>query len=192
MSTHRIVLDYGHGGSKPGAVYGGVEEKTVNLLLGQVCAERLRKAGFKVLLTRDGDYDVPLGVRCRLVNAQHEASPIALVLSLHHNAAASPQAQGFEAYYLEGSQEGARAAQAIVAAAQVAPVPVHGTGLVTTAQLGRELAIIHKTTPPAVLVEVGYLTSPVDRANAVAPAFRSRVAEALTQGVQEFIATISA
>ena len=34
MDRKRIVLDYGHGGSKKGAVYGGIEEKLVNLHTG--------------------------------------------------------------------------------------------------------------------------------------------------------------
>lgn len=192
MSAARVVLDFGHGGSKPGAVYGGVEEKTVNLLLGQSLAERLRQADLDVLLTRDGDYDVPLGVRCRLINGEHEKTRITLVVSVHHNAFSSAEAQGFEAYYLQGSSGGTRAAQTIVDKVREHGIPVHRDGLVTTSQLGRRLAMIHKTLPPAVLIEAGYLTNPVDRANATSPSFRSRVADAVGEAVVTYVRQASA
>jgi N-acetylmuramoyl-L-alanine amidase len=187
MSAARVVLDFGHGGSKPGAVYGGVEEKTVNFLLGQLLAERLRQESLSILVTRDGDYDVPLGVRCRLINAEHKRTRIALVISVHHNAFTHTDAQGFEAYFLHGSHGGTLAAWDIVDKVREHGITLHRDGLITTTQLGRRLAMIHKTLPPAVLVEAGYLTNPVDRANAVSPSFRSRVADAIGEGVVAYL-----
>jgi hypothetical protein len=67
MSKYRIVLDYGHGGSKPGAVAGGIEERHVNLMTGKALYDALheQKGGkaLQVLLTRDADYDIPLSTR---------------------------------------------------------------------------------------------------------------------------------
>jgi N-acetylmuramoyl-L-alanine amidase len=97
MSAARIVLEFGLGGSRPGAVCGGVEEKTVNFLLGQLLAERLRQEDFSVLVTRHGDYDVPLGIRCRLISAEHQRIPIAMGISGHQDAFTHAGAPGFAA-----------------------------------------------------------------------------------------------
>ena len=42
MATYFAVLDYGHGGSNPGAVYGGVEKKIVNIMLGESVRRSLK------------------------------------------------------------------------------------------------------------------------------------------------------
>lgn len=84
MNKYRIVLDYGHGGSISGAVYRGIQEKTVNLLTGQELNRRLHSENgdrkLQVLLTRDADYDIPLSTRCALINVHHEEEPIQLAL----------------------------------------------------------------------------------------------------------------
>jgi N-acetylmuramoyl-L-alanine amidase len=45
-------------------------------------------------------------------------------------------------------------------------------------------ALLRLTRMPAVRIEVGYLTSPVDRARLVDPAFRDTIAEGLLVAVQ--------
>ncbi|UCE19723.1 MAG: N-acetylmuramoyl-L-alanine amidase [Gemmatimonadota bacterium] len=191
MNTRRVVIDYGHGGSKPGAVYGGVEEKTVNLFTGQELYHELHKhdegQDIQVMLTRDSDYDIPISVRCQLINQHHERQPIGLVISVHYNAVGDPSVSGFEVYYLASSVKGLAAAREVLRVVQQAGIPVRGQGLITTAQLGRRLAMIHKTKPPAILIEVGYLTNVLDRNNAQDPSFRTNVARAVAKGIRAYL-----
>jgi N-acetylmuramoyl-L-alanine amidase len=60
-----IALDPGHGGEDPGAVgRGGSYEKNVVLSIARRLKSRLeQQANVRVMLTRDGDYFVPLHVR---------------------------------------------------------------------------------------------------------------------------------
>ncbi|UCH61651.1 MAG: N-acetylmuramoyl-L-alanine amidase [Fidelibacterota bacterium] len=191
MSKYRIVLDYGHGGSKPGAVCEGTEEKTVNYLTGQELNRHFRTLGgdreLQVLLTRDADYDIPLSTRCALINAHHAQEPIRLVLSVHYNAAGTPAYAGFETYHVATSQKSAGAAEKIVAAVGQANFTLRRKPVKTTEELGRRLAILHKVRPPAVLAEVGFLTNPIDRGNATDPQYRSEVARAMAQGVWNYL-----
>jgi N-acetylmuramoyl-L-alanine amidase len=191
MSKYRIVLDYGHGGSKPGAVAGGIEEKYVNLMTGKALydalhAQKERKT-LQVLLTRDTDYDIPLSTRCGLINAHNEQEPIQLVLSVHYNAAGTPIASGFEAFHAAGSPLGPVAARDVVQAVRQAGISVRDPGVKDTDQLGRRLAILHNTHPTAVLLEVGYLTNTLDRSNAADPRFRSAVAQAAARGIWNYL-----
>ena len=191
MNKYRIVLDYGHGGSKPGAVCEGTEEKTVNYFTGEELHRHFRalggKRGLQVLLTRDADYDIPLSTRCALINAHHAQVPIQLVLSVHYNAAGSPAPAGFEVFHVATSQKSAGAAEKIVAAVRQANFTLRSKPVKTTEELGRRLAILHKTHPPAVLVEVGFITNPIDRGNATDPQYRSAVAEAMAQGIWNYL-----
>jgi len=189
----RVVLDYGHGGSKPGAVYEGVEEKTVNLLAGQKIFDALHKDEtgdnqIQVMLTRDTDYDIPISVRYKLINEHDsEDNPVHLVVSIHHNAFANSSVKGFEIYYAEKSTNGRKAAQAIINKIKEGGIAVKGNGMITTERLGRKLAMIHKTDPPSVLIEIGYLTNPVDRRNAEDPSFQSKVANKISEGIWTYL-----
>lgn len=186
MATYFAVLDYGHGGSKPGAVYGGVEEKIVNMILGESVRRSLKdRAGDEVgvMLTRDDDYDIPLAARYGLINEHHRQRPINVVVSVHHNAAGSSQPAGFEIYYAERSRMGEHYASAIVDSIRDDGFMLRHDGLITTAQLGRRLAMIHKIVPPSILIEAGYLTNPVDRAHSIDSDHQRRLGEGIADGI---------
>jgi len=190
MPTH-IVVDYGHGGSKPGAVYGGVEEKTVNLLTGNALYQALHTHkpvdDLRVLLIRDGDYDVPLLSRCQMINQCADTYGVDLAISVHYNAAGATGAKGFEVFYHPQSVEGRKIAGAILGAVRDGGFSLHGSGIKSTADLGRDLAFIHKTKIPAVLVEVGFLTNPQDLADASSGAARERMADRIAAGIWDYL-----
>ena len=53
-----IVIDVGHGGKDPGSIVDGVEEKNINLAIALNLENELIKKGARVILTRNGDYDL--------------------------------------------------------------------------------------------------------------------------------------
>ncbi|WP_410499069.1 N-acetylmuramoyl-L-alanine amidase [Chitinibacter sp. S2-10] len=93
-----VVLDPGHGGEDPGAVGpSGTYEKTVVLQI----AKRLRdllhaEANFRVVMTRDADFFVPLGVRVRKARAVQAD----LFVSIHADAFVKPDANGSSVFAL--------------------------------------------------------------------------------------------
>ncbi len=92
-----VVLDPGHGGLDPGAVGPtGLREKDValDIALRTVRLSRQMTPDLHIVLTRGGDYYVPMQARAVLAN-YHEAD---LFVSLHANAHTEPQAQGLETY----------------------------------------------------------------------------------------------
>ena len=98
-----IALDPGHGGEDPGAVgRGGSLEKNVVLSIARRLKTRLeQQANVRVMLTRDGDYFVPLNVRvqkARKVQAD-------LFVSIHADAFVEPTARGSSVFAL--SEKGA-------------------------------------------------------------------------------------
>ncbi len=98
-----IALDPGHGGEDPGAIgRGGNFEKDVVLAIARRLKARLeQQPNVRVLLTRDGDYFVPLHVRvqkARKVQAD-------LFVSVHADAFIEPTARGSSVFAL--SEKGA-------------------------------------------------------------------------------------
>ena len=58
--TYKIMLDAGHGGEDPGAVYNGRQEKDDNLRLVMAVGNILEESGVDVLYTRTTDiYQTP-------------------------------------------------------------------------------------------------------------------------------------
>ena len=107
-----IALDAGHGGEDPGAIGpGGTREKDVVLRLAHLLRERINSTtvnghAMRALLTRDGDFFVPLHVRvqkARRVQAD-------LFVSLHADAFFTPDPQGASVFAL--SQGGASSSAA--------------------------------------------------------------------------------
>ena len=104
-----IALDPGHGGEDPGAVgRGGSYEKHVALNIARRIKARLEaEPNMRVLLTRDGDYFVPLHVRvqkARRVQAD-------LFVSVHADAFVRPDARGSSVFALSESGASSSAAR---------------------------------------------------------------------------------
>ena len=98
-----IAIDPGHGGEDPGAIgQSGAKEKDVVLAIAKRLQNLLdENPNFRTLLTRDGDYFVPLNVRvqkARRVQAD-------IFISIHADAFVLPNAKGASVFVL--SQQGA-------------------------------------------------------------------------------------
>ena len=98
-----IALDPGHGGEDPGAVgRGGSYEKDVVLAIAKRLKAKIEEQpNMRVMLTRDGDYFVPLNMRvekARKVQAD-------LFVSIHADAFVEPTARGSSVFAL--SEKGA-------------------------------------------------------------------------------------
>ncbi|HEY1059981.1 MAG TPA: N-acetylmuramoyl-L-alanine amidase [Limnobacter sp.] len=98
-----VAIDPGHGGEDPGAVgNSGSYEKHVVLSIGKLLKEEIDSMpGMRAMLTRNGDFFVPLGTRvqkARSVNAD-------LFVSIHADAFVKPTASGSSVFVL--SERGA-------------------------------------------------------------------------------------
>ena len=103
-----VALDAGHGGEDPGARgRGGTNEKDVTLAIARKIKARLDgEPNIRAILTRDGDYFMPLHMRvakARRANAD-------LFVSVHADAFIKPHARGSSVFAL--SERGATSAAA--------------------------------------------------------------------------------
>ncbi len=97
FAQRRIVLDAGHGGLDPGARAHGLEEKRIVLLFVKEIARKLRRSGrYKVFLTRDADFFVPLRQRYEIAHRLKAD----LFVSVHADHLPSKSVRGATVYTL--------------------------------------------------------------------------------------------
>lgn len=103
-----IALDAGHGGEDPGARgASGSREKVITLQIAKKLKEKIdAEPNMRAMLTRDGDYFVPLGMR--VVKARKFKAD--LFISIHADAFTNPAARGSSVFAL--SEKGATSASA--------------------------------------------------------------------------------
>lgn len=97
--TPVIVIDAGHGGKDPGTIgdYARTKEKNVTLAYAKELKKSLENTKrYKVFLTRDDDFFIPL--RQRVEKSRKWKAD--LFISLHANSIAEPQTSGFSIYTL--------------------------------------------------------------------------------------------
>ncbi|MFZ5561851.1 MAG: N-acetylmuramoyl-L-alanine amidase [Pseudomonadota bacterium] len=94
-----VAIDPGHGGEDPGAIgRNGSYEKTLTLAIARALQELLEaEPGITAVLTRDGDYFIPLQERRRRARYEHKAD---IFISIHADAAENRAARGASVFAL--------------------------------------------------------------------------------------------
>jgi N-acetylmuramoyl-L-alanine amidase len=167
-----VVIDAGHGGHDSGARsrWGG-QEKNAALDTALRLDPKLRAAGFNTVLTRRGDYFIPLGERTRISNSQENA----IFVSLHYNDSRSRTARGVETFYK--SKPSRKIAERIQAS--VASLP----GVVSRGVKTANFWVLRHNEYPAVLVEGGFFSNPKEGRRCASPAYREAVANAIAAAI---------
>ena len=179
----KLVIDPGHGGPDPGAVgINGLRETDVVLDVALQLARLLQARGVAVEMTRTSDIDVDLPPRVALANS----SGADAFISIHANALsmARPDVNGIESFYFAGGANAGRSRLLAEAVQQqmLAIAPDSPDRGVRTARF----FVIRRTTMPATLVEMGFVTGRLDASRLRDPEFRRRMALALASGILNY------
>lgn len=148
-----IIIDPGHGGFDPGAVFGTRREKDDNLRLALAVGKKLSDDGYTVIYTRTDDrYDSPYD-KAQIANSAGGD----LFLSFHRNFAERPDLyQGVQALVYDKNPLAVNAATDINR--QLEAIGFQNLG----SEERKELVVLRRTNMPAVLLEVGFVNSSVD------------------------------
>jgi N-acetylmuramoyl-L-alanine amidase len=196
-----ICLDPGHGGKDPGNRVGEFfwhNEKTYTLLLALELRDQLRRAGFNVILTRTKDAYVDLPERPALANKLKAD----LFVSLHFNATQTGKNEvaGPETYCItpvgaassnargEGGGSGATTAnrcenKSLLLAYQMEKSLAQNLNANDRGVRRARFAVLRDAAMPAVLIEGGYMTHPVEGKKIFDSKYRRQMAAAIVDGI---------
>ena len=148
-----VVLDAGHGGSDPGAVYNGRQEKDDVLRLTKAVGAILERNGVNVEYTRTNDiYDTPFQKATKA-----NATGADLLISIHRNSGTNPNTYN-GAQTLVYSDDGIRARLARNINNELVDLGFRDAGIVERPNL----VVLKRSSMPAALVEVGFINNEAD------------------------------
>lgn len=170
--AYEVMIDAGHGGRDPGAVYNGRQEKDDVLDLAMAVGDYLERRGVEVSYTRTSDiYQSPYE-KAQIGNR----SDADLFLSLHRNASATPgSGSGIETLVYDQSGDKVEIAEAINE--NLAALGFANRGVVSRPGL----VVLRRTNMPALLVEAGFIDNPAD--NELFDEKFNQIAEAIAEGI---------
>lgn len=177
-----VVIDPGHGGADRGNTGHGLEEAAIVEDLAARIEGRLAATGVQTFLTHGPGADVELDETARADFANETGAN--LMISLHVDTHANPQASGVSTYYYGGNRPGATSAIGEQFAGLVQREIVARTDLLDCRSHAKTWDLLRHTRMAAVRLELGYLTNEQDAARLADADFRDVVAEAIVVAVQ--------
>ena len=172
----KVFLGVGHGGSDPGAVYGGILEKNLNLPIALSCRDLLVSSGVTVLLSRSADENDPLTDVIRECNAFQPD----LAVDIHNNAGGGDGAEAFH-HYKGGI--GKTLAENILSEIVAIGQNSRGAKIKKNGEGKDYFGFIRQTVAPAVIVECAFLDSVEDVKNVNTPEKQKLMGEAIARGI---------
>jgi N-acetylmuramoyl-L-alanine amidase len=172
-SPTTVVIDAGHGGYDRGGIPGQrVSEKDMTLDVARRLRSVLAASGYRVVMTRDSDVFVPLGVRTAIANSTRNA----IFVSVHFNSAPRSSAGGIETYFYNR--------QSLSLASAIHHYVAGGAPSENRGVRRRGYFVLRRTNMPSVLVECGFLTSPTEAGYIQNASYRQKLAEEIAAGVR--------
>lgn len=183
-----VIVDPGHGGHDSGAKGGGVREKDLALSVSKLLTEELTKQGATVIMTRKTDVFIPLMVRSDISNRNHAD----LFIAVHINSTGGSGSQsGTISFHHKGNPTGRLLAECIQAEmAKVNGLPNKGVWSDGRIYQSGFSVLRNTKQPAAVLLELGFINHPRDRARMVTADFQTKIASAIVKGVRNFLGDV--
>lgn len=173
-----IFIDPGHGGNDPGAIGpSGLEEKDVNLNIATIVKETLENHNVDVRLTRNDDTKIELAERVNMannINADY-------FVSIHVNSYTNTSAFGTETYAYPNSVRGIELSR-FIQRNLVAEIDLKNRGVKTS-----NFYVLRETAMPAALVEVAFISNPVEEKLLKEKTFINKAALGIAKGILELI-----
>lgn len=217
LKIRTIVIDPGHGGKDPGAVYNGLREKDIVLEISKYLYEYLKAdPELNIHLTRDKDIFIPLEERTAIANKLKAD----IFISIHANAAKNKAASGLETFVFNVTNDRAalevaalenqattksisdlqgilkdilkysKLEESVSLAGSVQGNLVKNVNASQKQNLGVKQApfyVLVGATMPAILVETGFISNTEDASKLKSSAYRKKVAKGIYEGLKEYI-----
>jgi N-acetylmuramoyl-L-alanine amidase len=169
-----VVIDAGHGGHDNGGQWGKVYEKHLALDTAVRLENRLKRMGYKTVMTRNSDYFVSLPRRVAIGNSHKNA----IFVSIHFNYTWKQHVSGLETFY--HNREGQRLAHLVQQSL------VRNTRTVDRNAKFARYYVIRNSSLPSILVEGGFVSNEDERERMKSGDYREAIAKALAEGIDRY------
>jgi N-acetylmuramoyl-L-alanine amidase len=180
-----VILDPGHGGGANGAQYYGTKEKDLNFKMLYTLGKKYFNqdtSKLKVYYTRIKDVDMSLSDRAAFAS-KYGAD---LFVSLHMNANLNRTVYGTEVYYSSNNNSPNRAGLTSRTMADLFSDRISGNlGTKNRGSRAERYTVVHKNTVPAVLIELGFMSTESDFNKLSDPTFQDNAAKTIYETLLE-------
>lgn len=195
-----VVIDPGHGGHDAGAVSGIAKEKDLNLAVARKLRRRLEQQGYKVVMTRDGDYFLTLQQRVDIANR----IPDSIFVSIHHNSGRSA-ASGIETFTLaphgttspfarsrrfEDLAGNNQDSENIALATAVHSRAIRSSGAIDRGIQRARFSVLCTIRRPAILFEGGFVSNAAECRKMATPRYQDLLADSICKGIVAYNNTV--
>lgn len=173
---YKIVIDAGHGGKDPGAEgASGKWEQEYTLLLSEKVYSLLKQdPEFEPYMTRTDDIFIELEDRA---NKANDLNADALI-SIHGNTYSDSAISGTESYYYTDNS--------LTLARDVHEQLLKVTGFRDRGVKQESWKVLTECNVPAILLEVGFLTNPLNEATLLSDDRQNEIAHAIVDGIKNY------
>lgn len=198
----RVIIDAGHGGRDRGAENTHMElvESHLTLDLSERLQRLLQNRGYEVMITRVQDRYITLEERASIANRMNGD----LFVSIHFNAVGSSRVAGIETYALTPASMASSSQQSsdtedsepyaglpnnkwsTLAAYHIQSELINATQGQDRGVKRARFKVLRLVESPAVLIEAGFLSSNEEGQLIQSPAYRERLAKAITNGITRY------
>ncbi|ACL69551.1 N-acetylmuramoyl-L-alanine amidase [Halothermothrix orenii] len=179
----KVVVDPGHGSIDTGTHHGNIFEKDINLEIARHLVDELKKVNIIPIMTRNedklyqNDRNKDLKHRPEIAR-EYQAD---LFISIHINNFPTSQPSGSQVFYKPDSSESKELAKYI-----------HEELVMIRQENNRSLSkgnyyVLKQSPCPAVLIEAGFISNPVDRKKLTDPEYQKNLARAITKGIINYL-----
>ncbi|MBD2870213.1 N-acetylmuramoyl-L-alanine amidase family protein [Paenibacillus arenilitoris] len=185
-----VIIDAGHGGIDGGATAANVLEKDINLAIAKKLYLLLQSQGIAAVLNRTGDYALSDDNRWHATRSRHrkdlsqrkqltEEIDGKLLVSLHVN------------WSKNGSQYGPlvlhqKAGESALLAFCIQDTLNRQQNTAFLPREGKPYYLLNRVELPAVIVEMGFISSPRDRAMLTDSRRQTEIAAAIASGIRQY------
>ena len=180
-----IVVDSGHGGLDPGALYKDIYEKDITLAIGKYLEEALSKMGATVIMTRSDDNDLSNGAknhrkkadfdeRIKIINQKY----VDMYVSVHLNYLTDSRYYGAQVFYNKDNEKLAESVQEYLnkntnSDRKVKKIPT-------------STYMYDKLNTKGILVECGFLSNSMERSKLVTKEYQMEFARVLSDAISHY------
>jgi len=174
-----IVIDAGHGGNDPGAIFSSVQEKSLNLDIAKRLRKLLEAEGYEIIMTRTTDEFIELEERAAIANRNNAD----LFISVHNNSMPDNYRGTMTLYSPRDSQE-EFSSKDLADIIQKNMEKSLNSGSIG-ARERTNLVVLNKTTMPAIIAEVACMSNPQELNLLRTAVFRQAAAQGLCNAILE-------